>query len=133
MTVFQQPEGDSSIAEAESSYKSMLQPIKNECSRRESCSFHSELSFFIFSGNRKYFITPGRLRKSTANETFSYSTLEVASKAVSSRKKKSSTHNFTSTGTLAIDGVTFREQRRPVTRSKKQTCLQLCNFMGFNV
>jgi hypothetical protein len=87
----------------------------------------------MFSGNQKYFATPARLRKSKANETFSCSTLEDASEGVSSRKKKSSAHNFASTGTLAVGGVTLRERRRPVTRSKEQTCLQLCNFMGLNV
>ncbi|XP_021917943.1 uncharacterized protein LOC110828981 isoform X2 [Zootermopsis nevadensis] len=63
--------------------------------------------------NQQYFCTPGKLRGSKVNETCSSSTAEDASEVVSSRKKKSLAHNF------AVSGVTYREHRRPVTRSYK--------------
>jgi hypothetical protein len=71
----------------------------------------------MFPGNQRYFVTPTRVRKSKANESFSCSVLEHVSEVVSSRKKKLS-HAFASTETAAVSEVTFRDHRRPITRSK---------------
>lgn len=80
-------------------------------------NLHPALSFFIFPEHEKYFPTPSRLRKSEANESFSCSLPEHAPEVVSSRKK-SFTHAFASTEAMTVSGVTFRENRRPITRSK---------------
>jgi len=72
---------------------------------------------FIFPGYQKYFATPSGVREGKANENFRYSALESAVDVVSSRKK-SLTPACTSTGTMKVRGVTFREHGRPLTRSK---------------
>ncbi|PNF42677.1 hypothetical protein B7P43_G14274 [Cryptotermes secundus] len=90
MTVFQQDKGDSPVLKAASSLK-----------KRD-----------------KYFAAPRMLRKSEAIESFSFSIPEHAPDVVPSRKK-SLTHAFASTEAMTVSGVTFREKRRPITRSYK--------------
>lgn len=80
-------------------------------------SLHPALSFFIFPERDKYFAAPRMLRKSEAIESFSFSIPEHAPDVVPSRKK-SLTHAFASTEAMTVSGVTFREKRRPITRSK---------------
>jgi hypothetical protein len=89
-------------------------------------SFHScfeqSYSFFIFSGKQKYFATPNELRKIKDNENLRGSTRKPAFEIVSSREKSVGVTDLfleeTSTGKMAVRGVTLRELGRPLTRSK---------------